>query len=55
MVSAGNRPVLGADKVARLYAGVFRQRAADTVDTVLTPVLVMGALSDSELAKGADE
>ena len=28
VVSAGTRPILGADKVARFYAGVFRQRAA---------------------------
>ncbi len=44
VVSAGTRPILGADKVARLYAGVFRHRASDTVDTTLTPVLVNGDL-----------
>jgi len=50
VVSAGSRPILGADKVARFYAGVFRQRAGDTVDTTLTPVLVNGNLG--VLARG---
>jgi RNA polymerase sigma-70 factor, ECF subfamily len=44
VVSAGTRPVFGADKVARFYAGVFRQRAADTHDVRLDPVLVNGDL-----------
>lgn len=44
VISAGRRPVIGADKVARFYAGVFRQRAADTEDVTLEPVLVNGEL-----------
>jgi RNA polymerase sigma-70 factor, ECF subfamily len=44
VVSAGSRAVLGAAKVARLYAGIFRGRAADTRDVTITPVLVNGAL-----------
>ncbi len=44
VVSAGTRPIVGADKVARFYAGVFRQRAADTEDVTLEPVLVNGDL-----------
>jgi len=42
VVSAGRRAIVGADKVARFYAGVFRQRAADTTDVTLEPVLVNG-------------
>ena len=41
---AGTRPVLGAEKVARFYAGIFRQRARDTVDVELKPALVNGDL-----------
>jgi RNA polymerase sigma-70 factor (ECF subfamily) len=43
-VRAGRRPILGADKVARFYVGVFRQRAADTEDVTLEQVLVNGDL-----------
>jgi RNA polymerase sigma-70 factor (ECF subfamily) len=49
-VSAGSRAVLGAAKVARLYAGIFRGRAADLRDVTITPVLVNGALG--VLARG---
>jgi RNA polymerase sigma-70 factor (ECF subfamily) len=44
VVSAGIRPILGADKVARFFAGIFRQRTADTEDLTLEPVLVNGGL-----------
>jgi RNA polymerase sigma-70 factor (ECF subfamily) len=44
VVPAGRRPVLGRDKVSRLYAGVFRQRAADTEGVTLEEVLVNGDL-----------
>ena len=54
VVSAGTRPVVGADKVARFYAGVFRRRADDTVDTTLTLVLVNGNLGILARGRYAD-
>jgi RNA polymerase sigma-70 factor (ECF subfamily) len=44
VVSAGTRPVLGADKVARFYAGIFRRRETETQDVRIEPVLVNGDL-----------
>jgi RNA polymerase sigma-70 factor, ECF subfamily len=44
VVSAGTRPVFGAEKVARLYAGIMRRGAADTHDVRIEPVLVNGDL-----------
>jgi RNA polymerase sigma-70 factor, ECF subfamily len=44
VVSAGTRAVLGAAKVARFYAGIFRRRAQDTRGVTMTPVLVNGSL-----------
>jgi RNA polymerase sigma-70 factor (ECF subfamily) len=40
--SAGTRPVLGAAKVARFYAGIFRGRQIDAHDVTIEPVLVNG-------------
>ncbi|HET6530447.1 MAG TPA: RNA polymerase sigma factor SigJ [Actinoplanes sp.] len=42
VVSAGTRPVAGADRVARLYAGLFRRGAAEVDDLTVEPVLVNG-------------
>jgi RNA polymerase sigma-70 factor (ECF subfamily) len=42
VVSAGTRPVLGADNVARLYIGVFRGRQVNVRNLTLSPVLVNG-------------
>jgi RNA polymerase sigma-70 factor, ECF subfamily len=39
---AGTRPVLGIDKVARFYVGIFRGRQIDTHGVTMTPVLVNG-------------
>ena len=44
VVSAGTRAVVGASKVARFYAGIFAQRAADTERITMDPVLVNGDL-----------
>jgi RNA polymerase sigma-70 factor (ECF subfamily) len=44
VVSAGTRPVVGADKVARFYAGIFRGRNLDTTGVTIDPVLVNGDL-----------
>jgi RNA polymerase sigma-70 factor (ECF subfamily) len=41
---AGTRPVQGADKVARFYAGIFRGRQIDIDDLTIDPVLVNGDL-----------
>jgi RNA polymerase sigma-70 factor (ECF subfamily) len=43
VVNAGTRPVFGADKVARFYAGIFHH-AADVDGLTLEPVLVNGDL-----------
>jgi RNA polymerase sigma-70 factor (ECF subfamily) len=43
VVSAGTRPVLGAEKVARFCIGIFRGRQVDVHDVTLLPVLVNGA------------
>jgi RNA polymerase sigma-70 factor (ECF subfamily) len=43
VVTAGTRPVFGADKVARFYAGIFHH-AADVDGLTLEPVLVNGDL-----------
>jgi RNA polymerase sigma-70 factor (ECF subfamily) len=42
VVSAATRPVAGADRVARLYAGLFRRGAAEVDDLTVQPVLVNG-------------
>jgi RNA polymerase sigma-70 factor (ECF subfamily) len=42
VVSAGTRPVFGADKVARFYAGIFRGRHLDTEHVTFDAVLVNG-------------
>jgi RNA polymerase sigma-70 factor (ECF subfamily) len=44
VVNAGLRPVFGADKVARFYAGIFRGRRLDTHSVTIDPVLVNGNL-----------
>ncbi|MEU7903175.1 RNA polymerase sigma factor SigJ [Actinoplanes sp. NPDC049118] len=42
VVSAGRRPVIGPDRVARFYAGIIGRLARDTRDVTLEPVLVNG-------------
>jgi RNA polymerase sigma-70 factor (ECF subfamily) len=42
VVSAGTRPVVGADRVARFYAGIYHARSADTHDVSIVAVLVNG-------------
>jgi RNA polymerase sigma-70 factor (ECF subfamily) len=44
VVSAGTRPVRGALKVARFYAGIFRARQIDVTDVSISPVLVNGTV-----------
>jgi RNA polymerase sigma-70 factor (ECF subfamily) len=44
VISAGTRPVLGAAKVARFYAGIYRHRALDLSSLRMEPVLVNGDL-----------
>lgn len=43
VVGAARNPIVGADRVARFYAGVFGQRQRDTRHVTLAPVLVNGA------------
>jgi RNA polymerase sigma-70 factor (ECF subfamily) len=43
VVSAGTRPVVGADRVARFYAGIFRN-SSEAAALSLEPVLVNGDL-----------
>jgi RNA polymerase sigma-70 factor (ECF subfamily) len=43
VVSAGTRPVFGADKVARLYIGLVRGRLGDGAAVQMSEVLVNGS------------
>ena len=42
VVSAGRNPVVGLDRVARFFAGLFKLRARDTHGITIEPVLVNG-------------
>jgi RNA polymerase sigma-70 factor (ECF subfamily) len=42
VVSAGSRPVFGADRVARFFVGVYRHRSLDLSELRAEPVLVNG-------------
>ena len=42
VVNAGPKPVLGADKVARFYAGIFSRRSRELTRVTVDPILVNG-------------
>ena len=42
VVNAGRNPVVGLDRVARFFAGLFRMRTRDTKNITIEPVLVNG-------------
>jgi len=42
VVNTGRNPVFGLDRVARFYAGILAQRASDTRDVTIEPILVNG-------------
>jgi RNA polymerase sigma-70 factor (ECF subfamily) len=55
IVSAGRNAVVGAERVARFYAGVFARRHRDTRGVTIRPVLVngdLGVLIRGEYADG---
>jgi RNA polymerase sigma-70 factor (ECF subfamily) len=53
-VSAGTRPVFGADKVARFFVGIYRHRSLDASTLRVEPVLVNGDLGALVRARFTD-